>query len=73
MERDRERERAGQRLREELGLPKLELPPAPPVTPEELERRRRVFDEMVALSEKIGPINATLQELLDDDGEDEDG
>ncbi|MCX6024425.1 MAG: hypothetical protein NTZ05_22385 [Chloroflexi bacterium] len=59
--------------REMFGLPKLELPPPPPLTPEELERRRKWFDELVALSEKIGPVNATLQELMDDDGEDEDG
>jgi|GEM_PF-2622641 len=58
-------------FRESLGLPKLELPPALPPTPEELERRKKVFDRMIKLQEEIGPIDMTLEDLMaydEDDG-----
>ena len=58
-------------FRESLGIPKLELPPALPPTPEELERRRKVFDRMEKLREEIGPIDMTLEELMAYDDEDE--
>ncbi len=59
-------------FRESLGLPKLELPPPPPITPEELERRRKIFDRIEKLREEIGPIDMTLEELMAYDDEDED-
>ena len=59
--------------RETFGLPKLELPPEPPVTPEELERRHRVGAEIRRLRNKIGPIGLTYEELMGGDDEDDDG
>jgi len=48
------------------------LPPPPPITPEELERRRKIFDRIEKLREEIGPIDMTLEELMAYDDEDED-
>src|SRR5262249_30626273 len=38
--------------RETFGLPKLALPPEPPTTPEELERRRKVGEQIRKLRDK---------------------
>ena len=35
-------------------LPRIKLPPIPPPTPEELERRGEVIDRILALGVKIG-------------------
>ncbi|MCX6022584.1 MAG: hypothetical protein NTZ05_12810 [Chloroflexi bacterium] len=58
-----------------LGLPKIELPPEAPITPEERERRRIVVEKILALRDKIGPVDLTIEELLDygDDDEGDDG
>ncbi|MBI4499185.1 MAG: hypothetical protein HY689_14945 [Chloroflexi bacterium] len=57
--------------RERFGLPKLELPPEPPITVEEIERRKKVGKELDKLREEIGPLGITWEEL--DTEEDEDG
>jgi len=65
----------GEAFRKSLGLPKLELPPPSPITREELERRRTVYDRMIKLQEEIGPIDMTLEELMsyDQDEDENDG
>ena len=45
-------------------LPKIKLPEFPPVTPEEIERRRALFDRMIARREKIGPIGVPVEDLI---------
>lgn len=52
---------------ERLGLPKLDLPPEPPITAEELERRRKIAEESRRLRDEIGPIDLTWEELMGDD------
>lgn len=64
---DEARLREGERLRQELGLPKLERPPEPEPTPEELERRRKIGEAMRRLRDEIGPVDMTLEELFGDD------
>lgn len=59
-------------FRKAVGLPKLELPPEPEPTPEELERRHEVVEAILALRDKIGPIDLTWEELSADDGDDDD-
>lgn len=56
MERDIEKELAS--------LPRLNLPPYHPPSPEEIERRRKLFDDTMKLREKIGPIGLSVEELL---------
>ena len=58
-----------------LGLPKIAIPPEPPMTSEVLERRRMLFEKITHLRDEIGPIDLTVEELLDyseDDDDDED-
>lgn len=69
MDRERMREE-GERLRKELGLPKLELPPEPPITPEEIARRQQIGREMDQLRKAIGPLGITWEELDAEDDED---
>lgn len=45
-------------------LPKIALPPFEPVTPEEIERRRALFVQTIALREKIGPIGVRVDDLI---------
>ena len=45
-------------------LPKIKLPEFPPVTPEEIERRRALFARMIARREKIGPIGIRADDLV---------
>ena len=48
----------------EATLPKIKLPEFAPVTPEEIERRRALFAQIVALREKIGPIGVPVEDLI---------
>jgi hypothetical protein len=45
-------------------LPRTKLPDFPPVTPEEIERRRALVEEIRALREEIGPIGIPADELI---------
>ncbi len=53
--------------RETFGLPKLELPPVPEPTPEELARRQKIGEEIRQLREKISPIDLTWEELMEEE------
>lgn len=59
--------------RERYGLPKLELPPEPELTPEELARRKEIGERILRRRDEIGPVDMTLEELFGDDDEDDDG
>jgi len=48
----------------EMTLPRIELPPFKPITPEEIERRRRLFAKVMALRDEIGVIGVPADELL---------
>lgn len=52
-------------------LPRMALPPTFPAGPREIERRRRVVEKIRKLRDEIGPIDLTVEELLDDDAEDD--
>jgi hypothetical protein len=43
---------------------RISLPHLPPATPEEIERRRALFNEAVAFRERIGPIGISAAELV---------
>ena len=45
-------------------LPRLTLPVIPRATPEEVERRRQLFAEAMALREEIGPIGIRTEDLI---------
>lgn len=45
-------------------LPKIELPDFPPVTAEEIERRRALFAKTIALRDEIGPIGVPIEDLI---------
>ncbi len=45
-------------------LPKIKLPDFPPVTPEEIERRRAAFARVMALREQLGPIGVDADDLI---------
>lgn len=45
------------------------LPPYVPPTPEDLERRRALEDEVKKLREKIGPLDFSLTDLIREDRE----
>lgn len=49
--------------RETFGLPRLDLPPVPMVTPQELERRREIGKQLDELRKTIGPLGITWEEL----------
>jgi hypothetical protein len=56
-------------------LPKIEIPPPEPITPEEIERRRKLFAEVMRLRESMPPLGfdaATLIRQLRDEEECED-
>lgn len=42
----------------------ITIPPPEPITPEELARRRALYDESIALREAIGPIGISTDELI---------
>lgn len=54
----------------EHSIPRLRIPPAEPVSAEEIERRRRVVADILALRKKIGPIHMSTADLFDN-GEEE--
>jgi hypothetical protein len=43
--------------------PRIKLPSFPPVTPEEIERRRALAERIRARRERIGPIGIPADEL----------
>jgi len=45
-------------------LPRLVLPLLEPPSPEEIARRRALFDRVMALREEIGPIGVRTDELV---------
>jgi hypothetical protein len=45
-------------------LPRIKLPDLSPPTPEEIERRRELFKETMALREEIGPIGVRVEDLI---------
>lgn len=45
-------------------LPKIKLPPIKPVTPKQLERRRKVVARILELRRKIGPIGIPAADLV---------
>lgn len=45
-------------------LTEMQLPPIVPPTPEEIARRRALFEEVMALREKIGAIGLSTAELV---------
>ncbi len=45
-------------------LPRIKRPGFPPVTPKEIERRRVLFDRMIARRERIGPIGIRFEDLI---------
>ena len=48
----------------ETTLPKIKLPEFAPPTPQEIERRRALFDRMIARRERIGPIGIRVEDLI---------
>ena len=55
--------------RERYGLPKLELPPEPELTPEGLAKRAEIVERILRRRDEIGPVDMTMEELFgDDDG-----
>jgi hypothetical protein len=45
-------------------LPRIKLPDFPPVTPEEIERRRALVARIRERRERIGPIGIPADELI---------
>lgn len=45
-------------------IERISIPPIEPVTQAEIERRRALFDKVMALREKIGPIGISADELI---------
>ncbi|MDP9362970.1 MAG: hypothetical protein M3Q10_01850 [Chloroflexota bacterium] len=43
---------------------KLTLPDLSPPSPEEIERRRKLFNETMALREEIGPVGVRVEDLI---------
>ena len=48
----------------EATLPRIKLPDLSPPTPEEVEWRRELFKETMALREEIGPIGVRVEDLI---------
>ena len=48
----------------ETTLHRIELPRFTPITPEEIERRRRLFAKVMTLRDEIGVIGVPADELL---------
>ncbi|HKG27241.1 MAG TPA: hypothetical protein VKB09_16435 [Thermomicrobiales bacterium] len=53
--------------------PRIELPPIPPPTPEELERRRVLVDQILARRDRIGPIGISVTDLIREVRDEADG
>jgi hypothetical protein len=47
-----------------LTLPRITIPPVERATPQELERRRRLYADTLALRAKIGPIDIAADDLV---------
>lgn len=47
--------------------PRIQVQPIAPATPEELVRRKALFDEIDRLREAIGPIGMSVDDLIDAD------
>lgn len=47
--------------------PRIQIPAIAPATPEELARRKALFDEIDRLREAIGPIGMSVDDLIDAD------
>lgn len=45
-------------------LPRVEIPPVERATPQELERRRHIIEEIRRLRQEIGPIGIAADELI---------
>lgn len=45
-------------------LYRIEIPPPEPVTPEEIERRRKLFDEVMRLRKTMPPLGFDAAELI---------
>lgn len=45
-------------------LPRIALPVIPRASKEEIERRRKLFAETIALREAIGPISVSVAEII---------
>ncbi|MEA2594817.1 MAG: hypothetical protein QOF01_1286 [Thermomicrobiales bacterium] len=56
-----------------LTLPRIEMQPIEPPTPEEIERRRVLFARVMALRDEIGPIGISTSELIRQVREEADG
>ena len=54
-----------------VGLPKLELPPEPPITAEELEQRHEIAEAIRRLQREIGPVDMTIEELFGEEDDDD--
>ncbi|HEY7033204.1 MAG TPA: hypothetical protein VH482_17830 [Thermomicrobiales bacterium] len=54
-------------------VPKIKMPPIPPPTTEEIERRREVVSRIIALREKIGPIGISTSDLIREGRDEADG
>ena len=54
-------------------IPRIELPPIPPPTPEELKRRGEVVDRILALRDKIGLIGISTSDLIREVRDEADG
>ena len=48
----------------EATMPRIKLPDFPPVTPEEIERRRELFKQTMALREEIGPTGVRVEDPI---------
>jgi hypothetical protein len=48
----------------EATLPRIKLPEIKPPTPEEIERRRELFKQTIALREEIGRIGVRVEDLI---------
>jgi hypothetical protein len=66
-----QRDDVSDQLEERPRARRIELPPLEPITPEELERRRILVEEILALREEIGPIGINVVDLIDDSGYDD--
>lgn len=44
-------------------LPRIEIDRSPP-SPEEIERRRKLFEEIRVIREEIGPIGVLVEDLI---------
>lgn len=51
---------------------KIELPAGPPITDEEIERRRELFERAMQLRAEIGPIDIPTYELVREDSDEDD-